>query len=81
MWLNGYVHMNVNVISNATYNGRIEFAKWARENGCTWNKYVICDAASNGHIEFAEWGYNVISNSAENGHIIFQRSYIRKMGS
>ena len=43
------------MISYAAQNGHIEFAKWARENGCTWDKYVISNAESNNHTEFAKW--------------------------
>ena len=29
--------------------------KWARENGCPWNKYTCEGAAKGGHLEVLKW--------------------------
>jgi hypothetical protein len=29
--------------------------KWARENGCPWNKYTCENAARVGHLEVLKW--------------------------
>ena len=39
----------------AAVNGHLEILKWARENGCPWDKCTCTYAASNGHLEVLKW--------------------------
>ena len=51
--------------------------KWARSEGCPWDKYVCTYAAKNGYLEILKyarsegcpWDENVCSYAALNGHI------------
>ena len=43
---------------HAAKNGHLEVLKWARDNGCPWNKYTCVFAAQNGHLEILRWAHN-----------------------
>ncbi|KAL6076959.1 Ankyrin repeat domain-containing protein [Balamuthia mandrillaris] len=37
--------------------GHLEVLKWARENGCPWDKTVFMMAAARGHLEVVKWAH------------------------
>jgi uncharacterized protein YabN with tetrapyrrole methylase and pyrophosphatase domain len=39
----------------AAENGHLEVLKWARENGCPWNKDTCMNATREGHLEVLKW--------------------------
>jgi len=39
----------------AAEGGHLEVLKWARENGCPWDKQTCAYAAKGGHLEVLKW--------------------------
>jgi len=75
-----------NDITSLTYNEKKELLndskslsmfKWARENGCPWDKNTCSNAALNGHFEILKWARkngcpwdeNTCTYAALNGHL------------
>lgn len=66
---------------------QIEFAQWARKEGCPWGKLPLFWAALNGNTEFAIWANengcqlsdNILKYAAMGGHIGFAK-WARKKG-
>ena len=58
-------------------SGNLEVLKWARENGCEWNRSTCSNAAFGGHLEVlkwalsngCEWNRYTCSNAALGGHL------------
>ena len=47
--------LNLELSKNLAKYGYLETLKWARENGCPWNKWTCSSAAQNGYLEILKW--------------------------
>ena len=62
---------------NMFTNGYLSLMKWARENGCPWNKWTCAYAAQNGHLDVLKWAREngctwnkwTCAHAAQNGHL------------
>ncbi len=61
----------------AAENNHLEVLKWARSQGCTWDKWTCAQAAGNGHLGILQWArfqgcpwnHRTCSAAAKNGHL------------
>jgi hypothetical protein len=44
-----------NMANKSAKYGYLNILKWARKNGCRWNKWTCVYAAKNGHLEVLKW--------------------------
>ena len=44
-----------NICETVAHCGYLNILKWARKNGCPWDKWTCCGAASCGHLETLKW--------------------------
>jgi hypothetical protein len=62
---------------SATKGRHLEILKWARENGCPWDKGICASAAKKGHFEILKWAREngcpwdagTCSGAARGGHL------------
>jgi len=68
---------NERTCANAAKNDRLEVLKWARANGCKWDRWVCAWAALNGHLDVLKWAQangcpwdgETYTKAAQNGHL------------
>lgn len=63
--------------SYAALNGHLEVLKWARENGCPWDKNACLFEALSGNPEVLKWAREngcpwdefIFTSATDNGHL------------
>ena len=68
---------NNNTCTEASKNGHLKILKWARNNGCSWDKNTCSEAAKNGYLKILKWARNngcywdkhTCNEAAKNGHL------------
>ena len=45
-------------VTYAARSGHLEILKWARANGCDWDKFTYVEATRGGHLEVLQWAHD-----------------------
>lgn len=69
--------MNIFTSAFLSGGGHLHVLKWARENGCPWDKWTCSFAAEGGHLDVLQWARQngcpwdqwAMAKAAKNGHL------------